>query len=210
MIKLALPFAALGAAVVSTGLGAMPSAEAWEIGPQVRGRNYSVGMPARPDVTRNGDPSFEFPQRGEIDALTTVVGPLAGAREITFRYRLETAPGARLVSSETPRQTPTVSLYFQQNGDDWSARGRYASYRWYAPSRAVISLTPGEHSVTVRFAETWTNVNGVPNTQDPQGFASALENTGRIGIAFGTSSARSHGVYAVGTARFTLLGLDIS
>lgn len=209
MNKIALWFAALGGLAVSTCLYAMPSAEAWEIGPQIRGRNYSIGMPAKPSFTRNGEPTFEFPQRGEVDALTTAVGPLAGARQITFRYRVEAARGAQLVSSETLGQTPTVSLYFQQEGDNWSARGRYASYRWYVPGRAVIPLTPGEHSVTVRFADTWTNVNGVPNTQDPQGFAAALENTGRIGIAFGTSSARSHGVYATGAARFTLLGLDI-
>lgn len=210
MKQFTLPFVALGGVVVSTGLYAIPSAEAWEIGPQIRGRNYSIGMPAKPNVTRNGEPTFEFPQRGEVDALTTVVRPLAGARQITFRYRVETARGAQLVSSETPGQTPTVSLYLQQEGDNWSARGRYASYRWYVPARAVIPLKPGEHSVTVRFAETWTNVNGVPNTQDPQGFVTALENTGRIGIAFGTSSARSHGVYATGAARFTLLGLHIS
>lgn len=210
MRKFALSFTALGAAAMSTGIYAMPPADAWEIGPQIRGRSYSVGMAARPSFTRHGEPTFEFPQHGEIDALTTAVGPLAGAREIAFRYRIEASPAARFVSSETPAQPPTVSLYFQQEGDNWTARGRYASYRWYVPSRAVIPLTPGEHSVTVRFAETWTNVNGVPNTQDSQGFASALENTGRIGIAFGTSSARSHGVYSTGPARFILLSLDIS
>ena len=187
----------------------MPPAEAWEIGPQVRGRNYSVGMPPRPSVTRNGEATFEFPQRGEVDALTTAVTPLEGARQVIFRYRIDAAPGVNLVSSETPGQTATVSLYFQREGDNWSARGRYASYRWYVPGQAVIPLTPGEHTVTVRFDDVWTNVNGVPNFQDPQGYAAALENTSKIGIAFGTSSARSHGVYATGHARFTLLALDI-
>lgn len=210
MRNFVLRLAALSAFAVSTGLFAMPSAEEWEIGPEIRGRNYSVNMPAKPAVTRHGEATFEFPQHGEVDALTTTIGPLAGARQITFRYRVETAGGAQLVSSETPNQIPTVSLYFQQDGDNWSARGRYESYRWYVPSRAVIPLTPGEHSVTVRFNETWTNVKGISNTQDPQGFASALKNTKQIGIAFGTSSARSHGVYATGPARFTLLGLDIS
>ena len=126
--------------------------------------------------------------------MTTAVGPLAGARQITFRYRIEATRNARFVSAETPNQTATVSLYLQQRGDNWSGRGRFASYRWYVPGRAVIPLTPGEHSVTVRLNETWTNVFGIPNSQDPQGSASALDSTGRIGIAFGTSSARSHGV----------------
>ena len=208
MLKPALSLIALGAAAVSTALSAMPPPETWEIGPQIRGRNYSVGMSSHPSVTSKGEPTFAFPQRGQIDALTTAVGPLAGARKITFRYRIDAVSDARFVSSETPAETPTVSLYFQQAGDNWSGRGRYASYRWYVPRRAVIPLSPGEHSVTVRLDETWTNVNGTPNTQDPQGFASALANTGRIGVAFGTSSARSHGVYATGAARFTLLGLE--
>ena len=191
-------------------LGAMPPAEAWEIGPDIRGRNYSVGMPAQPTATREGGLSFEFPQRGEIDALTTSVGPLTGAREITLQYRIDAAPGARFVSAETPDQTATISLYIQQDGDNWTAKGRYASYRWYVPARAVVPLSPGTHKVRVRLDEVWTNVRGLPNTADPQGYTSALNETGRIGIAFGTSSARSHGVYTTGPARFTLLGLDIN
>ena len=102
-----------------------------------------------------------------------------------------------------------MSLYFQQAGDNWSAKGRYASYRWYAPAHAVIPLAPGEHTVTVRFDERWTNVNGKPNHQAPEAFAAALGNTSRIGIAFGSRSARSHGVYVTRPASFTLLSLDI-
>jgi hypothetical protein len=196
--------------LVPLALAAMPPAASWEIGPQIRGKNYSVGMPAQPSAAPGGGVTFQFPQNGEIDAMTTAVGPLAGARQITFRYRIEATRGARLVSAETPDQTATVSLYFQQRGDNWSGRGRFASYRWYVPSHAVIPLTPGEHSVTVGLNEVWTNVNGISNSQDPQGYASALENAGRIGIAFGTASARSHGVYATAPARFTLLKLDIN
>lgn len=192
------------------GIEAMPPAQAWEIGPNIRGRNYSVGMPSQPNPASNGSVSFEFPRNGgEVDAMTTAVRPLAGAREVTMRYRVDAPRTTRFVSAETPDQTATVSLYLQQAGDNWTARGRYASYRWYVPTSAVVPLSPGEHTVTVRFDEVWTNVNGVPNTQDPEGFASALDRTGRLGVAFGTSSARSHGVYATGPARFTLLALDI-
>lgn len=198
------------AALSPLAVAAMPPAEAWKIGPQIRGRNYSVGMPARPSAAPRGGITLEFPQRGEIDALTTSVGPLVRARQITFRYRVDAPDGARLVSAETPNQTATVSLYFQRKGDNWSGRGPFASYRWYSPAKAVIPLKPGERTVTVRLDETWTNVNGIPNSRDPQGYASALKNTGQIGIAFGTSSARSHGVYATGPARFTLLEFSIT
>ena len=152
---------------------------------------------------------FPLSGSGEVDALTTAVGPLAGARQITMRYRVDAARGARFVAAETPNERATVSLYFQQARDNWSAKGRYASYRWYAPARAVIPLAPGEHRVTIRFDETWTNVNGKPNHQVPEGFAAALRNTARIGIAFGSSSRRSHGIHVTRPATFTLLSLDI-
>lgn len=208
---------AVGAAVVSTlaaipaAISAMPAASAWEIGPWVRGRNYSVGMPAQPSPAPGGGLAMEFPVagRGQVDALTTTIGPLASMRRITVRYRIDAAPGTRFVADEMPGETATVSLYFQQHGDNWSGRGRYASYRWYAPTRAVLPLTAGVHTMTVSLGETWTNVRGFPNSQDPTGYEAALGDAARIGIAFGSISRRSHGVYATGPARFTLLGFDI-
>lgn len=177
----------------------------------MRGRNYSEGMPAQPSAAPSGGVTFAFPVagRGQIDAMTTAVGPLAGSHQITMRYRIDAAPGTRFVADETPNEPATVSLYFQQRGDNWSGAGRFASYRWYVPVRAVIALAPGERTVTVRLDEPWTNVNGQPNTQDPMGFTAALENTHSLGFAFGSGSRRSHGVYTTGPARFTLLSLDI-
>lgn len=209
--KTALLAFAAAALVVPAALAAMPPAEAWQIGPIVRGKNYSVGMPARPSPGPGGSLVMDFPVAGagQVDAWTTAVGPLAGARAITMRYRIDAARGTRFVADEAPDQPATVSLYFQQAGDTWTAKGRYASYRWYVPDRAVIPLSPGEHTVTVRFDEAWGNVNSVTNAADPRGYAAALQNTARIGIAFGSSGLRSHGVYATGPARFTLLALDI-
>jgi hypothetical protein len=207
-----LALLASAAAAFPISLNAMPGAEAWEIGPMVRGRNYSVGMPAHPRPGPRGSLVMDFPTAGsgEVDALTTAVGPLAGARQVTLRYRVEAARGTRFVAVEAPDQPATVSLYFQQAGDNWSARGRYASYRWYSPGHAVVPLTPGEHTVTVRFNEDWTNVNGQSHQAVPAGFDGALRNTARIGLAFGSAGLRSHGVYATGPARFTLLSLDIN
>ena len=200
----------LAATALPVAVAALPPAAAWEIGPWVRGRNYSVGMPSQPAEAPGGGLTFQFPQRGgEIDALTTAVGPLAGAREITVRYRIDAARGTRFVPAETPDQTATVSLYFQRRGDNWSARGRYGSYRWYVPDSAVVPLGPGVHTMTVRLDEPWGNVNSVTNTLDPDGYAAALTNTARIGLAFGSAGLRSHGVYATGPARFTLLGFDV-
>ena len=201
------------ALTVPVALTAMPPASAWEIGPWVRGRNYSVGMPARPELGPKGTVFFEFPiaGSGQVDALTTPVGPLAGAKRITVRYRIDAARGTRFVADETPGEAATVSLYFQRAGDSWSGKGRYESYRWYTPVRAVMPITPGTHTITVGFDEVWTNVRSQPNSNAEQRepYAIALEDTAKLGIAFGSVSRRSHGVYATGPARFTLLGVDI-
>ncbi|WP_305096526.1 hypothetical protein [Croceibacterium aestuarii] len=202
---------ALVAFAASGALAAMPVADEWNIGPWVRGRNYSPGMPAHPAPGPGGSVQFRFPVAGEgqIDAMTTTVLPLSGASQVTLRYRIDIAPGTRFIADEARDEPATVSLYLQRRGDNWSARGAYASYRWYVPPRGVIPLSPGEHNVTIRFDEAWTNVHGQSNRDDPAGYATALRETSRIGIAFGSAALRSHGVFATGAATFTLLHLGI-
>lgn len=208
-------FIAVAIATIPFAAAAQPAAFAWEIGPVVRGENASVGMPLAPRRLPDGAVAFDFPIAGrgqidaQIDAMTAPVRPLAGARQITLRYRIDAGPRTRFVADERPDERATVSLYLQQHGDTWTARGRYASYRWYVPGRAVVPLTPGVHQLVVRFDEEWTNVNGQPRSSDPRGYRFALQGTARIGLAFGSPSLRSHGVYATGPARFTLLGFDI-
>lgn len=203
--------AAAALILVPAALAAMPAADQWDIGPWVQGRNYSVGMPAHPQAATAGTVRFAFPQggRGEVDAMTTAIGPLDRARIITIRYRVDAAPGTRFVAVETPDTPATVSLYFQRAGDNWTGRGRYGSYRWYAPGEAVIPLVPGERTVTVRLDGAWTNVNGKPISDDPAGFAAARAGAATLGLAFGSLSRRSHGVYATGRASFTLLDLEV-
>jgi hypothetical protein len=212
-MKISIAFCAFIISVAAAPtMAAMPPAAAWEIGPWIRGKNYSPGMPVRPTQGPGGSLTMNFPLSGagELDAMTTAVRPLAGARQITLRYRVEAARGTRFIAVELPHEPATVSLYFQRAGDTWSGKGRYESYRWYSPARAVVPLTPGTHTVTVRLDEVWTNVQGRAATQMPEAFAAALQNTSRIGLAFGSGSRRSHGVYTTGPARFTLLALDIN
>jgi hypothetical protein len=63
--------------------------------------------------------------------------------------------------------------------------------------------------MTVRLDEMWTNVHGQLTSLDREGFSAALEDTGRVGLAFGSVLRRSHGVYPSGPARVTLLDFDI-
>jgi hypothetical protein len=52
----------------------------------------------------------------------------------------------------------------------------------------------------------WTSVNGRPNRT---AFEDALVATDRVGLVFGSSSARGHGVFATAPARFTLISFRI-
>jgi hypothetical protein len=209
--RLASAFAAALTAV-SVALAPMPLAEQCEIGPWVQEKNFSVGMPAHPSPEPNGSLVMEFPvaKSGEVDALTMGIGPLAGAREITLRCRVEAGRGTPFIAHETPGEPARVSLYFQQAGDNWSGRGRFASYRWYSPARGVVPLEPGQHAITVQIDEAWTNVNAQSSHALPDGYAAVLQDTARIGLAFGSSSRLSHGAHSTGPARFELLGLDMN
>lgn len=210
MIRRLTAIAVCVTALSATTITAMPPASDWEIGPWARGKNYSVGMPATPRAGANGSLIVDFPRegRGEWDALTTGIYPLKDVERITIRYRIDAAPGTRFVAVESPDQVATISLYFQRAGDTWTAKGRYASYRWYAPKHTVIPLAPGEHTISVRLDDTWTNVWHRPRHEHPREYAAALADTARFGIAFGSLGLRSHGVYATGQARFTLLSAD--
>jgi hypothetical protein len=207
MIHLAFSLALLWAPAAQ----AQPAA-AWEIGPVIRSRNLSVGMPAHPAPAGRGwTIDFPFPaaRAGHLHYVTFEYGPLAGKRRILVRYRVEAAPNARFVALQRPDEPATISLVFQRRGDNWSGRGRYGSYRWYAPGAAVQPLAPGEHVMAVSLDGGWTNVNGVPAAADRDGFAEAIADTQRLGLVFGSSSARGHGVFATAPARVTLISFQV-
>jgi hypothetical protein len=114
------------------------------------------------------------------------------------------------VPQEAPDAPATVSLYFQRRGDNWSGRRDFEFFRWFAPSETVQVIAPGEHEMTVRLDNpNWVSVNGRLVSTNPAAFNQALAETDRIGLLFGTSAARGHGVFSTGPARFTLLSFSI-
>lgn len=191
-------------------------AEAWEIGPWIywrkQWRNYSKGMPNTPTQQGKGW-SFDFPYpdaaSGHVHYLTYRHGPLAGARKITLRYRIDAAAGTRFVPQERPEQEATLSLYFQQRGDKWNGKGRYAAYRWYAPADKLIPVEPGTHTVSIGLDDRWIPVTGGKGLRDSAAYDRALHRTGRVGFVFGSASGRGHGVFATQPARFTLLEFTV-
>lgn len=198
-----------GVALPSTA-GAQ-SASDWEIGPTIRGRNYSVGMPLSPSPAGRGW-YFDFPYpseaAGHVHYVTFQPGSLAGKSKIVVRYRVDAPPGVQFRARKAPEQPATVSLYFQRYGDNWTARRHFEYYRWFAPT--VREITPGLHEMTVSLRDNgWISVLGKPRTSNPAAFEMALAETERVGLLFGSASGRGHGVYATGPARFTLIDFRI-
>ena len=185
-----------------------PAAQ-WQIGPIIRGQNYSVGMPLTPRAERNGW-SFEFPNpdadAGHVHYVTFRHGSLAGKSEIVMRYRIDAARGVRFVPQEQPQAPAKLSLYFQRRGDTWTAKGRYQYYRWYSPATSVRAIAPGTYELRVKLTDPgWISVSGSPSRDNPEAFADAKHSAETLGLVFGSDAARGHGVYATGPARFTLL-----
>lgn len=198
--------ATAAALLAATALAAAPGASAWEIGPIIRGKNYSVNMPLRPEATRTG-PSFAIPgptaNDGHVHYVTMAARPLAGAQRITLRYRIDAPPGTRFIPQEAPHLPATLSLYFQRAGDGWTAR--QPDWRWYAPVNRTMPLRPGTHRVSIGLDEDWVAMTGPGARRNPRGFSAALAQTQRVGFVFGSEGGRGHGVYATAPARFTIL-----
>ena len=211
-MRIPLIIAASVVALSAASPAAAQPAEAWQIGPIIGSRNFSVGMPLSPSPARRGW-YFDFPyptaRAGHVHYVSFNHGPLTGKRRIVMRYRIDAAPGVRFVPQERPNEPATISLVFQQRGDNWTGRGRYGSYRWYSPGATVQPITPGEHVMVANLDPGWTNVNGGAVAADPRGFANALEDTQRVGIVFGSSGLRGHGVFATGPARVTVLSFQV-
>lgn len=213
MKKLSI-FAGIGlAALGSFALSATPVASGWVIGPIIKGKNFSIGMPLRPSPTRTGwSLEFPYPDRdaGHVHYVTFQPESLAGKSSIKVRYRVDAAPGTRFVPQEHMDLPGTVSLFFQRRGDNWTARGKYNYFRWYAPAHSVQEIRPGTYQMTVRLDDPqWSPVMGGEAVDHPQSFRASLADPLQMGLVFGSTAARGHGVFATAPARFELLSFKL-
>lgn len=202
----------IAATLVMPVSAATPPAQSWEIGPLIRGRNYSVNMPLRPQPVRDGlRIDFPYPDKaaGHVHYVTFRHGPLEGKRRIVMRYRIDAAPGTRFIPQEYPDRTATLSLFFQQRGDTWTAKGPYETYRWYAPNAKVMELAPGQHTIAIDLNDAWISVYGKTPGEVPRSFQNALANTERVGFVMGSAGGRGHGVFATAPATLTVLSFEV-
>jgi hypothetical protein len=202
---LALTFAASSGAAPASAAAATaqaPDAGAWTIGPIVRGRNYSRGMPLHPTPRRGGGFVIDLPQApGSAHYVTFRQGSLAGKRRIVMRYRIEAAPGVRIVPLTNPAQASMITPFFQRSGDNWTARGPYESYRWYATFATQSPLHPGTFEIVAPLNGNWTAVETSSARTNPEGFRDAIANADQVGFVLGGGDGYGHGVYATGPAR---------
>lgn len=205
--------ATLGTLAIASTAMATTDASAWQIGPIIKGRNYSVGMPLNPTPTRDGMAiDFPYPSEaaGHVHYVTFNPGSLTGKSRIVMRYRVEAARGVRFVPRQFPDRVAGVTLFIQRRGDTWTARGRYETYRWYAPPASIQALAPGSYEMSVPLDDPeWNAVMTTRARDDRAGFADALENAGRVGFVFGSDGGRGHGVFATGPARLTVTQFEI-
>ncbi|PIW55050.1 MAG: hypothetical protein COW16_08120 [Sphingomonadales bacterium CG12_big_fil_rev_8_21_14_0_65_65_10] len=183
----------------------------WTIGPWIKGKNYSVGMPARPESTDAGI-AIDFPTtpRSHVHYVTFDPGSLEGKSEIVMRYRIDAEPGTRFVPQQEPDKPGAISLFFQRRGDNWSARGRYEFYRWYAPTAKVKQLSRGNHEIRISLDDPeWISVGYRNPAVAPELFEAAKRDTAKVGFVLGSDVLRGHGVYATGPARMTVTGFEI-
>ena len=173
-----------------------PSKTGWRI-------EHSPGMPARPVPDGDGW-GFTFPTNpaSHVHYVQNFDPPhLEPGKSIMVRFRVS---GQGFTAQEWPDEPATVSLLIQRKGDDWTARGEMASYRWYSTQQ--VRLAEGEHTMTAQLSPAqWIGVHG---SQDQSRFYEALRKADNIGLVFGSPSGRGHGVYATGPATFTLLAYE--
>lgn len=163
---------------------------------------YSPGMPGQP-TPRGAGWAFSFPTipTAHVHYVQRFDPPqLQAGAVLVARFRVT---GGAFVPQESPTSPATVSLIIQRKGDDWSAVGKMASYRWY--SGVMTELVAGEHTLSVPIdAQSFGDVYG---GHDAAAFAEALANVESIGLVFGSAGGRGHGVYAQVPSRFELISM---
>ena len=177
---------------------------AWTIGPVIRGQNYSRLMPLHPSPGPGRSFHIALPQApGSLHYVTFRHGSLTGKSRIIMRYRIESAPGVQVVPRTAPQLPAQITLYFQRGGDNWSGRGPYEAYRWYA-TFATQSPTPGSHQMVASLSGNWTAVQRSSARTNPAAFRAAVAEADQVGFVLGGGDGYGHGVFATGPARLVV------
>lgn len=192
------------AALLTTGaysrpVGGVP-ASAWEIGPVIKGRNYSPGL-QRPSLFANGW-GFAIGPRSGPHYVTFPHGSLRGKRQIRMRFRVDGPRGAIIHGAKCAPGSPSaVTLYFQRQGDNWATDGE----RWWAQFASVSLNGPtGERQIVAPLNGPWRSVLTMTAASHPAQFARAKAEAGRVGFTFANCEGLGHGARASQPVRFVV------
>jgi hypothetical protein len=201
---------AAGAQTISRPVAGFLNPSAWTIGPIIRGRNYSQGMPLHPSPGPGAGWHFDIPQApGSVHYVTFQHGPLTGKRRIVMRFRVDADPSARIMPATAPQMPSIVTLYFQRSGDNWSGRGRFETYRWYATFASLTPISRGEHEIVAPLDANWTAVQTSSARTNPLAFRDALAEADQVGFVLGGGDGYGHGVFAAGRARILVTAFRV-
>lgn len=150
----------------------------WNLGPTIDGKNYSTGS-VNGNVITVQDAHY---------ITKAATGPLTGTMSVTFNL------SAPLTGTATPENgcgpaPATVTLYFQQAGDNWETDGK----RWWAKFATVTLDHAGDYTMTVPMDGAWTSVQDMTAANNPQAFADAKANPSRVGFTIGNCTGLGHG-----------------
>jgi hypothetical protein len=191
-----------GAASNAEAAATEVQASDWVIGPVIKGDNYSRGVPLHPTPLRGGGWYIDLPQApGSVRYVTFRHGSLAGKSRVVLRYRVEAAPGVRILARTDPKPASMITPYFQRRGDDWTARGRFETYRWYATFATHTPIRPGNHLIVAPLDGPWTAVETSNARNNPAAFRAAKAEADQVGFVLGGGDGYGHGVFATGRAR---------
>ncbi|MCO5169187.1 MAG: protease complex subunit PrcB family protein [Planctomycetes bacterium] len=182
------------------------TAESWEIGPVINGKNYSLNMPLRPTQDRDRTWYLEFGPDSGPHYVTFPHGSLVGKSVIRGRFKIEGAPGTRIWGKACPDQPSSLTFFFMSSDPDWYGDGG----RWWATFATKRPLEVGtEFEVVARLDANWTSVLTMSHESGPREFEDALANADRVGFTFGDCESFGHGARATATVRFRVLDFRV-
>ena len=204
LLVASLSLGAVSLAPTAAG-AAPPPASAWTIGPIIRGKNYSHFMPVSPTAGPRGAFHIDLPRApGSAHYVTFPHGSLEGKSRIVLRYRIEAAPGVRIAPRNHPAEMRAlITPYFQRRGDNWSGRGRFETYRWFA-TFASRTLAPGTFEIVAPLDARWTAIERSEAFGARAAFREAVADADEVGFVLGGGDGYGHGVYATGRARLVV------
>jgi hypothetical protein len=124
----------------------------------------------------------------------------------SIRLNYTIAGGATIVPTEG--SSPRITLYFQRAGDDWTARGKYAAYRWYSKQRLAIADGTFDLLIPLEYLSWGPVTASTYNTQAY--FEAAKAAPRRVGFVLGGSVGAGHGICTtVGQALFTINSFSV-